>query len=248
MLEVRIAGGIGEPTGGRLVEKLTELGVDVRGSVGSSSREATARVYWGLCGADCAKPALNKFARRDDKLQELETFSDHGIPCPKYYHRPPSRTESYPVVGRLLSHAEGRGLQLFNNYNEARQSGHHYYTKVIPSVAEYRVWVFRDQLLGCYLREQTWPVLEPQTFARTWQSGWGFTYQPVSGSVVTLGRLASRAVRCLGLDFGGVDIIRTSEGVDYVLEVNTCPGANGYCQHALNQLAQQVKEWFDGLR
>lgn len=242
-LEVRIASVVGEPTGHRLVEKLVGLGVPAIGSVGTSTASAQARVYWGCRGTECRQPALNKFAVTYTKLNELEKYKRRDIPCPQFWRNAPSEAEMYPILGRQMSHAEGRGINLYSSpsgvggYND-------YYTRVIPSTKEYRFWVFRDSIVGCYERTRSWPV-EREGFGRNWWNGWGYTL--VDSPSDRAANHAKAAVAALDLDFGAVDMLLGEDRCWYVLETNTCPGATSYCQRALENLATKIKDWWDDL-
>lgn len=247
MLEVRIVRGIGEPTGQKLVEKLEELGVDVRGTVGtgSSLQAAAARVYWGLPGVDYSKPALNKNACTYNKLNELEKLDSHDVPHPRFWHRPPEAESLYPILGRQFAHSEGNGIRIYNNPEAAEGAYNDYYTKVIPSSAEWRVWVFRNQVLGAYKRNYTpdrWPV-QRQGFGRNWWNGYGYDLDYTLSEDAQ--GYAKKAIKAMKLDFGGVDLIQGENGRFYVLEVNTAPGASSFCQTALGKLAQEIKRWYD---
>lgn len=252
MLEVLIPHGIGVPTGPKLVEDIKRLGVDVFGRVtdtrDTAPRPVTARVCWGISSDDGSIPELNHRQGTYNKLSAIRRFRERDIPTVRTFREPPSDTSVYPLLYRAFHHAEGRDIKLIETPRAAERCDDGFFTQVIPNDTEYRIWIFHRYTLGCYLREKYWPV-QREGFGRNWWSGWGFTIlsRDDSNYPRQACEYAKDAVAALGLDFGGVDIIKGNDNRLYVLEVNSAPGANGYCLRARNTLAEHIKEWYEGL-
>lgn len=97
------------------------------------------------------------------------------------------------------------------------------YTLYIKKRKEYRVHVINGQAVAVYEKrrkvgQQSDPII------RSHRRGWVFCKLNVS-EPDGLRELAVNAVRALGLDFGGVDVIwNEKQNRCYVLEINTAPG------------------------
>ena len=246
MLEVKISRGFGD-TAVLLVEQLNELGCETAAHYTykdfNSPHHITARVCWGTYGSG-ELPELNHKAATFSKLDELRTFHRRGIPAPDWWNEQPTDESAYPILGRQISHSEGKGIQLIETPSTIKSAD--FYTKVIPSSEEFRIWIFRDKCLGVYHREICWPI-QKSGFGRNWWNGWGYVRwynDEISSGAIDY---AKQAVAAVGLDFAGVDVLQGINGRWYVLETNTAPGATGFCQYALRGWAQQVKTWYEGL-
>ena len=117
-----------------------------------------------------------------------------------------------------------------------------YYVKYVPTVAEYRVHIFKGLsiLLGFkeHRYDKKWKEKggTPHPLFRTYQLGWTIEYPAVSHTEkepipysrrLALRKLGRQAVAALGYDFGAVDIGLTKEGKLLVFEVNAAPGLEG---------------------
>ena len=239
----------GVPTGPKLAQKITELGIPcaVRKLRDSEyqPRNITARVLWGAQSLGSEVPELNKHQGHYNKLQALQRFQAADIPIPMYWQSAPRDEDSYPVLARRLIHQEGNDIRLCSNREEAGNADADFFTRVVPSSSEYRIWVYKTKVLGVYLRELYWPV-QRAGFGRNWWSGWGFSLVDTEQAGVGA-EYAVAAVEALRLDFGGVDVLKGENGRYYVLEVNSAPGANNYCLRARNRLATEIKRWYEEL-
>jgi hypothetical protein len=246
MLEILIPSGFAE-TSSRLADMLEEQGVKCQKHFtfkGGPYKEASARVCWGLPGQGDV-PELNAKAGQRSKWQELNVLDKAGIPVPKFWLDAPAEADSYPILGRHSSHSEGSDIQLCASKSAAQKVSCAYFTKVVESVTEYRVWVFRDECLGVYERELTHKPTKTG-FGRNWATGYGYIRQ-YSNLPHTAIDYAKQAIKAMGYDFGAVDILKGSNGRYTVLECNSAPGAEGYAQRALFLLGQQVKQWYGDL-
>jgi glutathione synthase/RimK-type ligase-like ATP-grasp enzyme len=102
---------------------------------------------------------------------------------------------------------------------------------------EYRIHVFNGEVLQCNEKRRRNGYKENPKFnedIRNSSSGWVFCISNVNPSQATK-YTAIAAVEAMGLDFGGVDIVQTSDGRAFVIEVNTACGIEGttttkYCE------------------
>lgn len=102
------------------------------------------------------------------------------------------------------------------------------YTKFINKTNEFRVHVFRGEVIDYIEKKKMGSDRRPENFNKYISSitcGWVFSHTGVR-DIPEVRQLAIKAVAALGLDFGAVDIVY-ADGIPYVLEVNTAPGLSG---------------------
>lgn len=227
MLTFKVAEGFG-PTGS-LLQKLVGAGHATKAGV----------VCWGRSYTG-AEPTLNAQAGRANKLQQLQQFKDAGILTPPFWTKVPSEPSDFPLLGRTLSHHGGRDIDLLMEPNAAQWAKSDYYIRYIPRETEYRVWCYRRRHLGTYQKIQT---KASKRIGANYRNG--FVFQLVAAENIPAGirEIAAKAVDCLGLDFGAVDILKGIDGAYYVLEVNSAPGVEGENRQVIQALAAKVKKW-----
>jgi hypothetical protein len=215
MLEIHVAAQVGEPTGPLVAEDLIRQGCPTQVRVESSScryppEPITKRVCWGLRG-DGGIPELNTNSSRYNKFTQLKQYHEAGVLAPKCWQEPPVRANNYPILGRLYEHRQGRDIKVCASREEALASGSQYFTKLLPSQEEYRVWVFKDKCLGVYDHRLTSPPRR-EGFGRQCWNGYrhvrleeDFIHAPL------LSLLAAKAVEANRLDFGAVDILHGTD-------------------------------------
>lgn len=102
------------------------------------------------------------------------------------------------------------------------------YTKFIPKTCEFRVHVFRNEIIDYCEKKKMSSDRRPENFNKyvcSNEYGWVFCRNNVR-HIDSVKEMAKKAVSALGLDFGAVDVVYY-EGTPYVLEVNTAPGIMG---------------------
>lgn len=120
-------------------------------------------------------------------------------------------------------------------------AGWEWFSEYVPVGTEYRVWVFRRTVLGCYEKVMRRPE-EFQYIGRNFRNG--FEFESKHSCSEGLGSLACGAVEAIGLDFGAVDVLEGMDGQQYVLEVNTAPGViRSHAEPTLALLADEMVEW-----
>lgn len=127
----------------------------------------------------------------------------------------------FTVVARTrLEGRDGEGIVLVKPGDSIPDAK--IYTKFIPNCTEYRVNVAFDKTMGVQKKVPV-PGATHNHMIKTTGGGYGLHLLSESEIPHGLRPVAKAAVKALGLDFGGVDMIRTTNGQVYVLEVNTAP-------------------------
>lgn len=152
------------------------------------------------------------------------------------------------VLGRKNKGSGGTDI-VFSDGSPSDFSSSQFWTVYKKKAAEYRVHVFRDSILLVQKKvlrstdENGDPIDKTNVDFRIRNHDNGFIFQrndftPPEDALVQ----ARKAVECVGLDFGAVDVIyNQSEGQAYVLEVNTAPGLEG---STVDDYARAINSFF----
>ena len=150
---------------------------------------------------------------------------------------------TYPLLARKTNGHGGEDIVPVFQAEEVgwrKQAGWTWFSSYIPVESEYRIWVFRSAVIGGYEKVMKHPE-DYKYIGRNYRNGFEFAHCAVSGNLV---RLALSAVRACNLDFAAVDILIGKDGAQYVLEVNTAPGAiRSGAQKTVGTLADCIVEW-----
>lgn len=195
----------------------------------------------------CNHPA--RVAVASDKLRTFQVFRAAGIPHPAWTT---NRTEaeafftserSKVVCRSLLRASEGRGITVAETPTALIPAP--LYVKYWPKTTEYRVHVFRGEVIDVAqkrLRNGERERVGRNRYVRSHSNGWIFARENVDFPRQAR-ELALSAVRSLGLDFGAVDLAVNSRGEYTVFEVNTAPGLEG---QTVGKYANAVRRFCNG--
>jgi len=186
-----------------------------------------------------------------NKLTTLKMLDNAGIKVPQFT-TDMDRALLFDtiVVRHSLTGHSGQGIEIIDGYD-------HYipnaplYTEYIPAKAEYRVHIFDGNVIDISKKVRMeepdlgYPPVpdepdEEEMMIKSHKNGWMFARGGINFNP-ELGRIAIKAVKTLGLDFGAVDIIRGEDNEYYTLEVNTACGMetsteNSYVTAILNYI------------
>ena len=127
------------------------------------------------------------------------------------------------VCRQELEGKDGSGLVLAKTEKELVSAK--LYTKYIPILKEFRSYVFMDDYLDT-LEKKRKTIKDADPDIRTEGRNWVFCQNP-EWIPPGIQEQSILAVKSLGLDFGGVDVIWGKDEKCHVLEVNTAPGIYG---------------------
>lgn len=236
------------PTGVILSNLLREQGITME----RGEQIPTGVVCWGQGTDGTAVPALNANASRHDKLAQFRLMREGDVNVPDFVPaRPPypiaiGNPEVFtPWLGRKLRHHGGTDISIVlepADFLYRAGSGSEFFTKYIPSIAEYRVWIYRRKHLGTYVKHLAHPEMY-RGIGRNFDNGFAFNLVNSEAIPRDAVEQASRAVSSLGLDFGAVDLLYARNGRYYVLEVNTAPGVEGENRQVIQALARKIARW-----
>lgn len=192
-------------------------------------------VNWGnVNSVNSTGVLLNSPASIRNASDKLRAFSLVGTVAnvPEHYtnaNAVPERDKKSIWLARRNNTSGGRGITIVRGNDPLPRAD--FYSKYVRKSAEYRVHVVRGQVILVQQKVFTSDNKPDKDFflIRNHDNGWVFTSNSVqfpSPEVETEVRsVATRAVRALGLDFAGVDII-IEKGTNnvYFLEANTKPG------------------------
>lgn len=174
-------------------------------------------------GSKCLNSS-QAFRDARNKWMSYLLFREEGLPVPETKtSRKADLPRVFPYVIKPLEGSKGEGVQLIRGPEDLLS---------LPPDQEWVVQSFVAEAQGRDLRllvgrEECFAAMERQAKEGDFRSNLaqGGQARRVEPSSFEL-EIALRAVRLLGLDYGGVDLLRSPEG-PLLLEVNACPGLEG---------------------
>jgi len=128
--------------------------------------------------------------------------------------------DGHIVFARTKYGYSGKGIKIVNLTDDLPNA--QLYTRYIPKDREFRIHVIKNKVVVVVEKIKGNDSAHP--LISSFKKGWIFKRDNII-EPVGLRSLAIKAVKCLNLDFGAVDIIYTSNNDKcYLLEVNTSPG------------------------
>ncbi len=195
-------------------------------------------------------PTLNANCSRYNKLEQLQHLAEFDVHVPAAWENPMHDQEQwYPCFARKLQHTRGTDIRVCLQPSDAQfyiRNGWSYFTQFVPSATEYRTWIYRRRHLGTYEKRLThpeWATRQNVGYGRNYHRGYSFELvrsEDVPRNVV---EISSQAVDALGLDFGAVDVLLSTDNRPVVLEVNTAPGVEGEGRQVIQALADKIARW-----
>src|SRR2546428_1471378 len=132
-------------------------------------------------------------------------------------------------LGRKVNHTKGRDIKLPNSRWWRTRD---FWTKYIPSVAEWRIHVFGGLSIArgekIYVGADDMPATEIMIRARANDYRMDHHHEPPRG----MRKLAKAAVAAVQEPYGAVDILVGADNQMYVLEVNVAPAMDDYTRAA----------------
>lgn len=210
-------------------------------------------VNWGrsdLAVRGAPQLVLNKpeaVARATNKLKTFERLTLRGVQTVPWTieKRVASSWQSAGSVvyaRTILNGHSGAGI-ILTHPGEGLVPHAPLYTKGILKAHEYRVHVFRNEVLD-FAKKRRRSNVDTNNYIKNLSNGWVFCRD---GVVLPdkVRNLALRALSALELDFGAIDILyKESESRAYILEINTSPGLQGT---TLERYTNKFKQFILGL-
>jgi len=160
-----------------------------------------------------------------NKYMSLVIMKEHKVPIPEFYTKQQLTTKCLPVLRRLNYHTRGRDIIKVTRINNVREGD--FYTEFIEGEEEYRIHIFKGEIIRVQKKVDTTPN-KPRRYIRSFENGYELRDNFENNYTITeaCAKIALKAVKSLGLDFGAVDILISNKGKPIVLEVNTAPRLN----------------------
>lgn len=244
-VNLRLA-GCASFTGRLLSEALTNLDIDL-----VNQDRADAILCYGLGIEErTTKPVLNERAGHLNKYEEQEALRFHGVPAPittrSLALARQAIEQGKKVLARQSRHRDAQDITFCSTLRELDAARADFYSVFMPSVAEWRVGIFKgDRLCVYYKHRNEERTLRTGEFSRPYSAGWRYetaeTYNP---RIISIARDAVAAVK---YDFGAVDILEGIDGTFRALEVNSAPGVAGPRSQWLVSLVRCVSTWLESV-
>lgn len=193
---------------------------------------------------------LNKphaIALASNKLETFREFRSNSFTDVPDWTTNPEEAQHWLDLGlktycrKLLSSHSGNGIVICNDGDRLVSAP--LYTLHTKHRHEYRVHVFRDQILDVQQKKKKLGYSNGNGI-RNHSNGWVYARAEIAPSEELLSS-ARRAVKLLGLDFGAVDIgHRLIDNKFFVFEVNTAPGLEGT---TLDKYAKAIYNYYRSL-
>lgn len=181
--------------------------------------------------------------RANDKKNSRLILAKAGIPVPRIITSN-SKNIKYPLVARPRFHAFGRNFILLKHPKEftSHYTNHApqgwYYSQFVDKVQEFRVHVAHGKVL-CVLEKQGNKNEIIWNRAQTRHSA--VVVEPDQWKILVI-QAAVKAVKAIGIDFAGVDVMVDQDGKPYVLELNARP-----LMYSAPLISDKYAQYFDWL-
>lgn len=227
---------------------------------GDKVRQAKKIIRWGYWeDLDTNAKQINSqdgILAASNKLQALKTFKKNGIEVPEIFDDLP-KDKNGIYLGRSRYHTGGTDIKVFRDGKRNRANQSEYFTKYINPHREWRVHVFGGKVLfvqkkffASGKKDDDGKVIrktEISHIVRSYDNGWRFyRLKDKSNCPQSVRDSAVKAVKCLSLMFGAVDVIsygrdRNGNRKACVLEVNTAPGLDEGV--GMDDYVREFKKW-----
>ena len=188
-----------------------------------------------------------------DKVKAIVALHNADINVPDYTFTKEDAVDMFgfttdKVYCRTLTKAnQGRGIIICGAYDELPTAK--LYTKAVDYDREYRVHVFKGEVIGVQRKvpHPEWDEEDINYEIRNHANGWFFSKRDIARVHKNIKAIGVMAVNALGLDFGAVDIAwNTRTQVATVFEVNTAPSldVNG---SLFDEYVNRMANWLDGI-
>lgn len=120
-------------------------------------------------------------------------------------------------------------------------AGFDWFSSYVPLDTEYRAWVFRGEVLDTYEKVMKRPSEYKHVAGRNFRQGFEFQHIDTPKDVA---KEVTAALDAIKYDFGAVDCLRGTDGLIYILEVNSAPGALRSKAHStVAKFADRIAAW-----
>jgi glutathione synthase/RimK-type ligase-like ATP-grasp enzyme len=203
-------------------------------------------INWGISGIE-QLPSLNENCNKYDKWEALTRFISAGVRAPRPFELTKAGLgdTKFPILARLVSHKRGNDIVKVDNLEALFDVAytHEFGVPYIPKVAEYRTWVFRDEVVAVYSKRYQG---KGKYDGVIWNHQDGlFKFVSLKEANWPKGIMGPSimAVKSLHLDFGACDVMKDKDGQLWMLEVNTAPHIDNVERKSGQMLAKRMYEW-----
>ena len=181
------------------------------------------------------------------KIESLTAFTEAGIRTVPWFQAgtPIPKGFKFPVLARINHGFGGKDIVPVFQPKEIpwrEAAGFDWFSSYVPVDTEYRVWVFRGEALDVYEKVMCRPHEYKHVAGRNFRQG--FEFQRVDVHPKDAVEAAIGAVQAIKYDFSAVDLLRGEDGLIYVLETNSAPGAlRSKAQPTIAKLADRILAW-----
>lgn len=201
------------------------------GSLKRVAKGLSKKVGYKVWRSSNPKPKFNNLVYGDqrDKIHQYQWFKDHSISALEFTTEIEVARKwakkAVVVCRKLLRASEGKGIVVATTPEEVVEAP--VYTKYIPKKKEFRVHIFKDQVVNVLEKRRKVGVYDGEARIRNCANGYVFC----SGGVTEpdgLRALALSASKVTNSHFKGVDIgYNEKKNQLFVIEVNSAPGIEG---------------------
>lgn len=132
------------------------------------------------------------------------------------------------VIRTKVDGKRGEGVSFTDDTTIINSTPAEFYTKFIPSIAEIRVNVYKDNILTIYHKKED-------------NGFWEWIPLAVEGEHKEVSQMIGAISKNIGIDFYGLDILVTEDNECVLLEVNSGPTLQ---EETLSKLAANIKKEF----
>lgn len=187
-----------------------------------------------------------KYGECKDKLTQYKFFQAKGIPAPEFTTSAEQAkqwlaNENTVIARTLLNSSEGKGIVVLEAASSFVSAP--VYTKYLKKKREFRVHVFKDQVVSVLEKRKKKGATSEETKIRNTANGYVFCRENVT-EPPGIRELALKASKVTNSDFRGVDIgYNEKKDQLFVIEVNSAPGMEG---STITEYAQEIIKHVQG--